>query len=43
MTRIEVTNKFTGSKTTYEVPASQAWAALNHYRASWNVSSVRFV
>lgn len=43
MTRIEVTNKFTGSKTVYEVPAGQAWTALNHYRGSWNVSSARFI
>ena len=43
MTKIEITNKFTDSVKIIEVANSQAWKALNHYRAAWNTSSVRFV
>ncbi len=43
MTRIEVTNKFTGSVEFYVVPNASAWKALNHFRRAWNVSSARFV
>lgn len=43
MAQIEVTNKFTGSKSLVSVPHSQAWKALNHFRGSWNVSSARFI
>lgn len=42
-TTIEITNKFTGARTFRSVPAAEAFKALNHIRASWNVSRVRFV
>jgi len=41
--KIEVTNKFTGSKEVYEVKASDAWSALNYHNSRYNVSSARFV
>jgi hypothetical protein len=43
MTKIETTNKFTGSKTVHTVNAKSAFKALNHFRAAWNISVARFV
>lgn len=40
---IEVTNKFTGSKSYHEVHPSKAFAALNHHNSLWNTKSARIV
>jgi hypothetical protein len=40
---IEVTNKFTGSKSHHEVHPSKAFAALNHHNSLWGTKSARIV
>ena len=43
MTKIEITNKFTGKKHIELVPAEQAFRALNKFEKQWEVASARIV
>lgn len=41
--KIEIINKFTGSKKTVEVNRDRAFEALNHYRSLWSTQSARMI